>query len=850
MEKFDVKNVSFEKTVDIYDHIISNMKLKQQGLIKVGYLLGGDPGVGKTSFIKDMARVMGMKLVTIEAPHLVEEHIINIPFIVFDPITNAQNTSNLKIDTEANFEVKLAKSNLYAQISHATKVPDAALLKSVHDGSRDDLAKLWNEMGGSTHEIPADLKQVRQKYDCILFLDEYFRQTSTSIRNMLRSILDGKIGTHDIPENVYVIYASNLNDEGVEGIPLNNDFRLLDFDVPDRDEWFTYLIGKFAKDKKVKLHDGLIDKFYTLMKKHKLSHSDLDADVRTSPRRWEQLLLYINAALPAKNMDDATHLMTNVKHNFRNYLSGDHAKMAEEVMKVVAELIKETSHLEVNAKATAPNHEWRDTLKHQIEQKMKLGHHRKYIPVISGLPGSGKTTHMTKLAIELNLIPIYIRVDNLQPEDVIGVPLSKGHKDEIEIKFSKPPLHDDIMRQAKQGELHYEERLKKHLSAADAKESLEKHKASEYKYLIFFDELNRTSTKVFNAIRRIMLEKSFGDNLDLPTGSIIVAAINPSDRGTTELTHHLRDVMDIIPAGISWAKFRKVLEHMKIETREESSVPTIMGILERFIEKFRVKGDAHHKEADSHFFLNVGTSPVYVSPREYTDLFASTVDMFDKKVVIEMKHFKNADTAEIEEIEKRLRKVIFSSFAHTLKFNFKKHDVDAPEFLATLEEWFMSSPDVSVGEVFTKTTAALDFRTIVDEYFKEPKKHLYDEPEFINYLNTVEPQRFSEDILEYLTTELKADMNREHQFLLKKDHPKKTLEKDKIKFEKEEVTKVEHFVRELIHAVKIHKLGNEMLTPVQKAVRDTLTKIKDDTQINGFLELNGRITLFVKALPT
>jgi ATP-dependent Lon protease len=44
----------------------------------------GPPGVGKTSFVRDFAEILGLKLITVEKPHLVEEHIINIPFIVFD----------------------------------------------------------------------------------------------------------------------------------------------------------------------------------------------------------------------------------------------------------------------------------------------------------------------------------------------------------------------------------------------------------------------------------------------------------------------------------------------------------------------------------------------------------------------------------------------------------------------------------------------------------------------------------------------------------------------------------------------------------------------------------------------
>ena len=125
--------------------------------------------------------------------------------------------------------------------------------------------------------------------------------------------------------------------------------------------------------------------------------------VRTSPRRWEQLLLYINASLPAEDAKEAKSLLTNVKANFKNYLSGEKSALADKVLDAVAQLIKETSDLDVSATDENDAEEWQDTLEHQIKQKMKLGEHRKYIPIVSGLPGIGKTTHATKIAKDLDL---------------------------------------------------------------------------------------------------------------------------------------------------------------------------------------------------------------------------------------------------------------------------------------------------------------------------------------------------------------------------------------------------------------------------------------------------------------
>ncbi len=58
---------------------------KQQGSGNMrglgGVLLGGDPGIGKTTFVELFSDLTGIHLITIEIPHIVEEHIINIHFL-------------------------------------------------------------------------------------------------------------------------------------------------------------------------------------------------------------------------------------------------------------------------------------------------------------------------------------------------------------------------------------------------------------------------------------------------------------------------------------------------------------------------------------------------------------------------------------------------------------------------------------------------------------------------------------------------------------------------------------------------------------------------------------------------
>lgn len=840
MEKFNVGAVSFDKKIEILEHIFDNMIVQHHDLGAVGYMLGGDTGVGKTSFIKDLQKLLGLELILIETPHLIEEHIVRIPFIVFKD--DNEDKKELSVKGGPEFEVQLAKSNLHTQLTSAKKLSDSQYFKSIYAGS-DDLIKIYEQLGGSKTEIPKDIKKIRAAYECILFLDEYFRQTSTPIRNMLRSILNGKLGSDDIPKDIYIIFASNLVDEGVGDILENEDFRLLDFKAPDKEEWFAYIVSKFKKDKNVKLNDEVINHFYKIIDNENLSSDDVEADVRTSPRRWEQLLLYVNSSLPVKDEKEASHLLRNVQINFKDYDSGKQAAIAEKVLKSVRQLIKETSNIEVSTIAEASD--WRDTLKHQIEQKIKLGESRKYIPVISGLPGSGKTKHIHQLSIELNMVPVVIEVQNLSAEDVIGIPISKNSaKGDIEVAFSKPPLYDDILSQIKSGESKHLAMLKEAYSPEEAKTKEAEFKKAKFKYLIFFDEMNRTKTKVFNAIRRILLEKSFGDNLPLSEGSVIVAAINPTGKGTIKLTKHMKDVLDIIPTGISWSKWRQHVDKIDFShVDNKKSVDVVKKIFDSFIEKFRVR-KSEVEDADPHFFLNVSDTPIYMSPREYSNLITNAVQSFDRAYDKALNMIKK-DDSKYDEAEKMLRDNLYKSFTHSLNYTMKvKFGTDNPEFDEDLKGWFDTTKDF---DMFAKKVETLGLGSILSKTFDKKDEHLFNDIEFVNYLDNVDPHKFKEELEDFLKDKIKHNI----EMFKTKDYPKKTLKDNAIKLEKELITKIEFVTRELIHSIKLHKLSNNMYEMVKLAIRGLISDFKDDEdedlvmQVMGF---NKDISALIKAI--
>lgn len=850
MAQFNAKSTSYDSRIKLVDKFLDNMTTQHQKTGMSGVLLAGDPGVGKTSFVRFFSALMGIKLIIIEAPHITEEHIINIPFIVYDP-SHKSEKDGVAAEKEADYKIILSQSHLVSQINHIQKIPDDQYIQSIYRAPRD-VQKIFESYGGTKDKVPEEFQEIRDNFKALLFLDEFYRQTSTRIRNMLRGILNGKIGTDRVPPGTYVMYASNLedNNDAVEGMPLNHQYaKTIEFKAPNKDDWFGWLVEKFENDKHVKLNKRVVDEFYTILKEEHINHNDAAKEVRVSPRRWEQLILYVNANIPCKNEKEAKSLLTNVKLNFKNYLTGEHADLVHVVLDAVARLIKETSGIEISKDSTNDDADWRDTLEHQIATKMKLGEHRKYIPIMSGMPGVGKTTHAAAVAEHLNLRYVHIDCSTLDPEDVIGIPLSKTNqkdgKDSVETKFSSPKLYQQIVDECNDLDKEYLADLREE----GDKDKIEAYKHQHFKYMIFFDELNRTSAKVFNGLRRVILEKSFGDDRDLPDGSIVIAAINPSDHGASELTHHMRDVVDVVDTGASWTKTKKYLTEMKVKVKNEVAKKVALESIELFANKFKTKGSSDIKSSQRQFYLDVGADTVYISPREYSDLYSNTAVGFDRQFTRIFKG-KDLDNDELKAAEMKLRETLAESFQEAMKTIMHKQDVDSPSFMEDLHTWFMHSDEIDIGEdVFYKKTKAADFPSIVDPYFNDPKKNLVDDAEFINYINAVEPQTFKGDLIEFAEGKLK-DAESILANLRDKKHPKKVVTADSIKhIEEEQISKFEHFFRELVQTFEIHKLSNDKRQAVKEASSEALKKIANeasDDMFEDMMALNKSFNKFIK----
>ena len=818
VKKFDASSVSYKSRLQLVKRILVNMKAQSGTVSAAGVLLAGDPGVGKTSFIRFLSELFGLKLVVLEVPHITEEHIINIPYIRYNPATNKTTREVIEGEQKSDFDLVLAESNLYSILKNSKPISEKEYMKSLYaaDSSMTNVRRVFEALGGSKGVIPAPIQYVREHFTTILFLDEFFRKTSVSIRNMLRGLLNKDLGLSRLPAHVYPVYASNIDDDGVEEIPSNNQFNVIEMKAPEKDSWFGYVTDK-AHDHGLEIKEEVLNKLYSVIQPEWLSYHDKDAGVNISPRRWEQLLFYIDASLPlpSKKGEQARYgkaLMTNIKENFTNYQTGKVSSIAAPILNAVSELISEFNNVTVTPSDTYKTYEWRETLRHQIYRKIQLDDLRKYIPVISGPPGVGKTSVMYSIAAGLKLGLIKIDCSTLSYEGVMGTPLSAKDKfGNTTTIFSDSQLYKWIMQKAEEN-------------------PPKKEYANGYKYIIFFDELNRTNVKTFNGLRKLILEKEFDNGKKLPEKSIVVAAINPEDSGggVTELTKHMVDVLDIINVTPNWISTVAWLDGKKEELGLdfEDIADGVIDVIKVFAERFK---NATATDVEPHFSLQVGgDESVYISPREYAQIFTEGSLALDMELQEALDEFDmsyiDPKSEHVREIDRRLRETLFQSFAGVLRGIFIKASLDSPKFMETLEAWFMADQDASpIRNLISFEGTSSKLSVLLEEAINDPSEPLAENIEMSQKLEksleSMNIQVFKEELFEFFDNIVSKSGTAG---FAEVKYPFRTYDNGKIKTTSEKVSVFNYIIKELFITIKANSISNEFIEVLSMMTVDYL----------------------------
>ena len=767
------------------EEILSHMARHVKGDQKQPLLFTGAPGIGKTTLIETFSKLVGLPYVVIEVPHIVEEHLINIPFIVSDPISDTRKSLN---DTEIGKSqtgqtLVLADSVLWTELNKKakTKLDDSQYLSYMYSNKMPQyILQMFEEMGGSEHIVPPQIRKVRNMYHAILFIDEYMRVTSKRIRNIMRGFLDRRLGLHSLPESLYVTFASNTrtsspteSSRSLDTLDANQEFKFIEFEPPTKDEWFGWF-----KSKHTDVDPELLRHFQEKLTDADISFDDVETSVRTSPRRWENLLLFIDKAIKHPNLNvDLPHMIATIRNNFIVYdHSGNnddtrptHSPHADKVIEAVTEFLKEERNMHIGGTGSHAV-EWRDTLKHYMQVQMDSPK-RKYIPVLSGLPGIGKTTSLLSLEANLNVVVVDVNVSTFDAEEAMGIPTAtertkdEDNNEKISVGFSKPVLFQMMMNKLQEKTKMFKERLN---SSPEGQEKLKQWQHQNVKYVVLFDELNRVNDKTFNVLRKVMLEKEFGHDesgkvLKMPEGTLFVGAINPTGATTSPLTQHFRDVIDIIPVAPSWSSTVDYVTKA-INQRDdvsESVSRTIVPMITSFVDHFSEDSKAERHKEEYRFHLKFGADDVYVSPRMIAGLADSVAGrlqrVYDKftrmedaipSAQVRSRHFKAAIVEEIDRF--------------VLAARAEQHGMDLEALRSDLLKWVNASFEEygaillqHVADVDPHLTQEMEIKSLVNMFLSSNKtqfeqqmiKGITDNPTIVHLLEE-DPERIRKDLVD------------------------------------------------------------------------------------------------------
>lgn len=750
-QPLNVVTPDYQTQIDLMVDVVDNMLSKAKKRI----MIGGATGLGKSSFVKQFAKVFGFPTIIVEIPHVVEEQMINIPFVIFDKNGQSSQGYDTLVPQPENKKprVELGTSYLATKLAQLTKLNDNEYQAKIntYNSSLQGLIKQFEEQN------PGTIDKVRKKYDRILFLDEYFRQTTPAIRNILRNVLNDRIGNDVVPPGTYVMYASNLEDVAgsIDVQSAHTTFLQKKFKSPTKSQWLQYTINEIL-EKNIIVKQDVIDAFNLALNDEHVSYNDLNLEIRISPRRWSDIFVYINNAYPFKSPDILGILKTTIKRQFQSD-KGETSDLYNVVDALLARLASNSNIDPKKVKDVSPE-EWRKILAQQVMTIIETQGLKKYIPVIQGLPGVGKTAigeTFEEPPYNMRFIPIL--ATTLSRDSVVGIPLPDQEKDKkTGVEFAKPELAiliEDIIKSANESYFRELEDLEKsgELGEKTARQVYTEFQNQPYKYMIFIDEINRVKdVAIFNSLRRLILEKEFNDQYKLPKGSVVIAAMNPSDLGTIPMTSHFRDAIDLIDVEPNWRDTLTFIKNRVIPDLKRSNNPNDMALntaLE-IIEEFPINFALSRRRAAKEFYISIGgEEEIYLSPRDYDNLFKELVEGINRITESLKLRIQKGKTFSPEELNSEIIKVAFNKFETTFDDLFYKQGMDTPPgWRARITKFLQDKVNVSMQMKTTQVSLTSLLNDVINSTTK-----LTDDIDFDNYMIRYSPGVFQKEFEEYLS---------------------------------------------------------------------------------------------------
>ena len=828
--------------VNLMHHILAAMSINSSEPV----LITGDTGIGKTQFVKQMGKLLGLNVEVVEVPHITEEHVINIPFVVIKA-DGSQTSTSAKIphpDKMKDLEVIIAQSYLARVLENSQPIPNGQLLKNYSNPAvfKPQDRAIWEHFGGSKTEIPAIFQLVRNKFKTILFLDEFYRTVPQSVRSILRNVLDRYIGADRMPKGVFVLTASNLEDEPgtIEKPAEHAEIDPIPMPIATKDEFFNHLVGKFGD----KLRPELVDAIYSGIDDSHLSYNDENTGIRTSPRRWEQLILYINAHLPINSEQEARDLYSNIENNFRTETGT--SELHKVVKNIVQTLIKKSGSSHWNVKPNEDT-EWVNTFKHQLATKIKLGDDRTYVPTLVGPPGAGKSKMITAICLDpkINLLPITINLNSQDYEKLLGIPLpretnksdgappktnpvseaSDQKKREIAPEFTSPPLKLWIDKERE----YLKNQFLKNPNIPQSQK--EKWENQQYKYLLFIDEFTRPmgkNQKTFNAIRQLMLDKKFANGEKLGDDTIIAAAMNPSGTGAVKLTRHVKDSMDMIPVHPTWKTLKSWLQSPECARAEEVDNIDLQyrkiafQVINQLMTTLGKKGKNPDKDQ---FYIkiadpNAGTTDetqnneqatIYLSARKLTNTWA--------KIAALLNTYGMTYGNDQKKMKEYAVNAIVDKIGHVLTDVLDRQSKDKyPGWISFVQDWAKAQ----LPKWFNADNESATFDTLMDDVLNGTA--LRDHINWGLYMASYTANSFAKDLAKWLRQKVKEQKNAYD--IWAKNHPNRAELVDKKTETAENLYSILELVNENIwDAVSHHEFNNSALEQTSNVIWQIIDEV-------------------------
>jgi len=712
------KGNKFEEFVKI---CIKNMSLMEKGFAKSSLQLQSQPGMGKTSALVQLSILFGMELFIIEGSALTEDQFVEIPYIMFRNGKKTEKVAKYKQEDDNQYTLVNAESALANVISKLKIIPEKQWMQSINQNK--NLKYIFDKYEKFIRAVRMEKISSKSGFKGILLLDEYLRTGSKKVTNLLRTILNGKIGNTDIPKGIWIITATNTDnsDGSLDTINLNQQFQTIDFDTdfkPSTDDFFRYMANKYTPDdtadgvandetKQVIIKSEIYNEFEKVVTDK--DTSIVSNGVRLSPRRLEQMMLFINDRMPVENKTQAGAVLKYIEEQFTDPETDEKSDLLSKYLNMAKDIIKQTSG--ITDVSPLPDTQWKETLSEQLDAKLNIGPDKSYPIVLSGMPGTSKTTALVDIAKNKNLGLIDIDASTLTIDDTVGVTIPKEHDDgTIETVFSKPPLYVKIMTE-------YNTQKEKLIENGISKAEQNKRK---YNVILMIDELNRTEKDIFNKLRILLLEKKVGTaDYALPKDIMILSAMNPNSEGTVEMPEHFKDVLDTVKVKLSIKDVETYLTGLSIFDNETSALgfnisKLALSVLKNIYDRFKSDTDIDDNTIYDinvqPFYWNTGNTVIYVSAREISDMYQQIIE--NVSLEFEMNNY-DAYSVTDENIKKYIntaKNETYTAIKNMLSFIFLKQEVEKPDankFLKVISDIIKLSP-IFESVIFKKENESLN----------------------------------------------------------------------------------------------------------------------------------------------